>query len=308
MNKLWAFFKRPKGAFLAVVYFLTVVFSALSVFLAIITADTYNALLQAISYLVYALAAVLLFYAVYAIVLYAPRLKESVTDFLQNNKFTKKIMESYGYKTTLFSLFSTAITLTVVAMNVVSAVRYKRFWFAALAGYYLTLLIFRGMILFFNDRRIKSKTSNEKGKIIGAWKIYLFVGAFLVLLELSMAVVVTTMLRSKRPTDSGEILAISTAAYAFYKMGMAIYNVFKARRFKLPVAQAIRNVNFADACMSIFSLTVLLTETFGETTNVIYIKAITGFGCLASVIAVASIMIVRANKNIKRLIGDTYER
>lgn len=301
MNKSWEFLKRPRGAFLVAVYFLTVIFCALSVFLAVTGGGK---TIEILSYIVYAFAAVTLFYSVYTVILYAPRLKNGVEKLLEGNRITKRVMENYGYKTTLFSLFSIAITLTVVVMNAVSAVRYSSFWYATLAGYYFVLLSFRGLILFFNDRVKKSKTDDAKIKIINYWKIYLFVGAFLVLLELSMAVVVVTTLSLKRPVPSGQIMAISTAAYAFYKMGTAIYNVFKARKFQLPAIQAIRNVNFADACISIFSLTVLLCETFGETESNVYLKALSGFFCLAAVIFVASVMIIKANKNIKRLIND----
>lgn len=301
MNKSWEFLKRPRGAFLVAVYFLTAIFCALSIFLAV---KGGSKTIEILSYIVYALASVTLFYSVYTVIIYAPGLKAMAKNLLEGNKITKRVMENYGYKTTLFSLFSTVITLTVVAMNAVSAIRYSSFWYATLAMYYFVLLLFRGVILFFNDRVKKSKTTDSKIKLINYWKIYLFVGAFLVFLELSMTAVVVTMLSLKRPVPSGQIMAISTAAYAFYKMGTAIYNVFKARKFQLPAIQAMRNVNFADACVSIFSLTVLLCETFGETANDVYLKALSGFFCLAAVIFVASVMIIKANKNIKRLIND----
>lgn len=303
MNKVLEFLKKPRGAFLIAIYFLTVVFSVLSIFSAIAEAE--SGFLKIASYIVYALAAVLLFYTVYTIVVYAPWLKERVIAFLKTNKWTKNVMESYGYKTAVFSLFSTAITLTVVIINAVAAVRYRLFWYAALATYYLTLLIFRGVILL-SGRRIGRRNISVTGpKSVGAWKIYLFVGAFLALLELSMAIVVATMLNNDRPFKSSEVIAITTAAYAFYKMSMAIYNIFKARRFRLPVVQAIRNLNFADACMSIFSLTVLLTSTFGgDEKNVTIIKTATAALCLLAVILTAAIMIFRAKINIKRLLGE----
>lgn len=301
MNKSWEFLKRPRGVFLVVVYFLTAIFCALSIFLAL---KGGNETVEILSYIIYAFAAVTLFYSVYSVAIYAPRLKDTIKKLLESNKITKRVMENYGYKTTLFSLCSTVITLTVVAMNAVSAIRYSSFWYATLATYYFVLLLFRGVILFFNDRVEKSKTTDAKIRVVSYWKIYLFVGAFLVFLELSMTAVVVTMLSLKRPVPSGQIMAIATAAYAFYKMGTAIYNVFKARKFQLPAIQAIRNVNFADACISIFSLTVLLCETFGESESNVYLKALSGFFCLAAVIFVASVMIIRANKNIKRLIND----
>lgn len=283
-----------------IMYFLTVVFSVVSIIIAIKGEEVKYKIL---TYPVYAVAAILLFYTIYTLVIYWNFLKEKTKNLLKSNRFTNSVMTNYGYKTTLFSLFSTVVTLVFVAMNLISAIKYKIFWYAALSIYYCILLVLRGGILaIYKGYRKKYPTTTKNGRIV-KWKIHLFVGAFLVFLELSMAVVVTVMITSDRPVKSGMIIAIYTAAYAFYKMGMAVYNVVKATKHSNPVIQAIRNLNFADACMSIFSLTVLMTATFGDNGAMIYINAATGFFCLAAVVATSSIMIVRADKNLKQLQG-----
>lgn len=66
-----------------------------------------------------------------------------------------------------------------------------------------------------------------------------------------MAAAVTETVLSRRAADFDEITAIANAAYTFYKMTMAIVNLVRAKRFSDPVVQALRNVNFADACMAI---------------------------------------------------------
>lgn len=300
MNKFWQFIKRPRGPLLAIIYFLTAVFSVVSIVVAI---KGEKVACKILTYPVYAVAAILLFYSVYTLVIYWNFLKEKIENLLKSNRFADAVMSNYGYKTTLFSFISTAVTLVFVAMNLIGAIKYKIFWYAALSIYYFILVVLRGGILaVYKGYRKKYPTATKNGRIV-KWKIHFFVGAFLVLLELSMAVVVTVTVTSDHPVKSGMIMAIYTAAYAFYKMGAAIYNVIKATKHSNPVIQAIRNLNFADACMSIFSLTVLMTATFGDSGGMIYINAATGFFCLAAVVATSSIMIVRADKNLKQLKG-----
>ncbi len=284
------------------VYLLTLLFSALSIFLAV-KQDGLKATLRICSYIVYGAAGILLFYSAYTIIFYASAIKRFGKALLKKNALTEKMLLSYGYRTTVFTTISVGITLAVVIINVVSAIKYSIFWYAALAIYYLVLLIFRGAVLLISERLRRKSTIPARLKHINEWKIYLFVGAFLTVLELSMTVVIALQIRGDRPIQSTEITAISTATYAFYKMGMSIYNIFRARKFELPVVQAIRNINFSDACMSIFSLTVLLLSTFGGESETNYIVIVTAITCLAAVLIVASIMIIRANKNIKRLLG-----
>lgn len=97
-------------------------------------------------------------------------------------------------------------------------------------------------------------------------------------------------------------MAITNAAYTFYKMTMAIYNLIKARKFNDPTVQALRNINFADACMALVSLTVILLSTFGEPdadSGLIILKALVGFAACAVIIAMAIRMVVVGHKQKK---------
>ncbi len=85
-------------------------------------------------------------------------------------------------------------------------------------------------------------------------------------------------------------------------MGMAIYNLFKARKFDNPIVQALRNLNLADACMAVVSLTVLMISTFDDGTSgdsMLYIKSAVGFVACAVIIIMAVAMIVSASKKLK---------
>lgn len=302
MNKIFRFLKKPNLAFLIFTYFLTIVSAVISLVFTSVEAKNDGSV--TLSYSSYFISAVLLAYSVYTAIKVLPEKVGVLKRKIKSNRHTAKFFENYGYKTTLTSLISLITTLIIVVMNAVSAIKYNLNWYLVLAVYYFLVLTLKGAILFLRNKVNKNCRLSTTEKKLFSWRLYLSVGALLIVLEFAIAAVVGVMLFNKRPIQSGSIMAISTAAYAFYKISMAIYNLKRARRFKSPTVQAIRNLNFADACTSIFSLTMLLSDTFSNGNNIDFIKIGTGIACLGTIIALASVMIIRANKNLTALKGE----
>lgn len=292
--------KRPRGVLLALVYLLTAAACGGSIYFALQDFD--GGIVEVCSYAVYATAALLLGYSVYTIVVYAPRIKRSVVAALKKNHFTAAMLNDYGIKTIIFSTCSSALTVAFALMNLVGALTYKTVWYGASAAYYAFLILFRVGIISADKFGKDSRTLSDAEALTRKWRIYFCGGVILILVELAMAVAVTQMILTGLPAERGEILTIATATYTFYKISMAIYNYVKAHKFSDPIIQALRNVNLADACMSVVSLTVLMLSTFGGG-ELTVIKAFTGFAACGAVISMACIMITRACKNIKRING-----
>lgn len=289
--------KRPKGFFLFLVYFFAFAFGGVSVYLAV--RGEAEGLLGLLSYPVYALAALFLSYGVYAAVIYFPLLKGKCESFLKSNELAGKIAYNYDFKTLVFSSCSFAVTVAFAIMNLVSAFLYGLLWYAAIAAYYFILIAYRGGIILFDLKRRKKKAEQGDCYELGSWLAYRSGGSVFLLLEVAMGLAVTETVLLRRPIRTGEIMAIANAAYAFYKMSMAIYNLVKSKKHNNPVVQALRNVNFADACMSMVSLTVILLTTFGEGSDLMVIKALVGFSACAAIAYIAIAMIARSSKQIK---------
>lgn len=300
-NKILNFLKRPHGVMLAIIYLSTAVFCAGAIVAAVYSAG--NAFMEILSYALYAFAAITLGYSVYTIVIYAPTMKGTFKAIVKSNKLTANITENYGFKTLIFSLFSFAFTVAFAVMNLVFAIRYGLIWYYAISAYYFFIIIFRGGIIYADSKLKKKFSDNPEQYLKRKWRTYLSGGVVLSFLEIAMAVAVTEMMLSRRPIESGEIMTIANAAYTFYKMTMAILNLVKAKKYNDPTIQALRNINFADACMSITSLTVIMLSTFGEEGGMIALKACVGFAACAATIAVAVLMIVRGLKEIKKTKG-----
>lgn len=294
------FIKRPHGVVLAIVYILTVIAVAAAVTLTIAWKD--GTVYEVLSYAVYAVAALFLGYSVYTFVIYVPKIKSAVLDLLRRHAFTSNLVDNYQFKTVVFSLVSFVMTCAFAIMNLVSAIRYELIWYYAISAYYFVLLVLRGGISYAELRSKKELEgiALEKRRLT----IYLSGGIVLLLLEIAMAAAVTEMMLSRRPLQTGMIYTIANAAYTFYKMGMAIYNLVRASRLRDPVVQSLRNINFADACMSIVSLTVLMLATFGTDNAMIATRACVGFSACVAIIVLAVVMIVRGTKGLKKLKGS----
>lgn len=291
--------KKPRGIGLILLYVLTLLFITLSIVLLFIESE--SVIFECIKYLSFALAATSLAYSVYTIIIYAPHLKSKIEERLKRNAILSNLLEDYTYKTAIFSIFSVIITIAFATTNLVGAIRYKRVWYGAIAGYYFLLLLFRGGILLANRMCSKRQVgvAYEKSKL----KIYLSGGILLILIEFAMAAIITNLMLSSNPNQKGEIMTIATAAYTFYKIIMAIINLVKAKKSQNLITQALRNINLADACMSLVSLTVLMLSTFGGDNELIIIKATTGFAVCAFIIVLSIMMIVKASKGLKNLKG-----
>ena len=87
-QKVWEFVKRPKGVLLAVIYVLTVLFIAAALTLVIIGST--NPILEILSYISYAFAAIFLFYSVYTIIIYAPSARVNAVKFMRKSKFASR--------------------------------------------------------------------------------------------------------------------------------------------------------------------------------------------------------------------------
>lgn len=283
------------------IYVITVISVTASIVITL--ADFDSDLLKILSYGVYVVAACTLGYSVYSIVIYASKIKSKAIILLRKSRFAVKVMDNYGFKTLIFSVISFTVTIVFVIMNTVSAIRYRLIWYFAISAYYVILMLFRGGIIFADIKNKKKFSDNPKEYVKHKWKIYAVGGVILLTLEFAMAVAVTEMMLSRRPVQSGKIMTIANATYTFYKMTMAIWHLFKAKTFNDPIVQALRNLNFADACMSMVSLTVIMLATFGGTDNLMIIKGCTGFVACVIIIITAVLMIVKGSKQIKLIKG-----
>ena len=194
------------------------------------------------------------------------------------------------------------INFVFAGFNGATAIKYLSVWYGAFAGYYTVLAIQRLLVLIFF--RIATKNYGDDGQKLerAKQKIYLVNGAIFVPLDIALGVVVSFMVISRKPTATGEIMAITTAVYTFYKVVMAIRNLFKTKSSNDCVTQTLRNIGIVDALASVLSLEATMIPTFGELNkDMITLIAVSGLVVCLFTVGLGSYMIIKSAKILQNV-------
>lgn len=168
MKKLFKKFLRPKGALLVLTYVLTVVFITAAILMLFVEYE--GTPLEILAYTSFGLAAVSLAYSVYTIVIYAPGLKDRVYNLLMSNRLSRTVMENWGFRTILTSIFAFAMSIFNSVLNAYLGISERSIWFGALAAYYIFLALMRSGLLIYHrtKRTMRPRGSPEQKDICSA--------------------------------------------------------------------------------------------------------------------------------------------
>ncbi|MGN0522536.1 MAG: hypothetical protein ACI4IQ_07875 [Eubacterium sp.] len=211
---------------------------------------------------------------------------------LMNKYFNDKIFRAH------ISIYMSLIVNTAYSVfYFVMAIVQKSYWQVTLALYNFVFSLMR-FVLVKNYSKAK-KEKNEKNRLVYELKSYRLCGIFMLLMSLTMTGMIELMISDGKNTG-GEIITITIAAYTFYCFVIAIINVINFRKQNSPILLASKNVCFARALMSLFSLQITMFSQFGDGDISQHIMNI-AVGLVTCVLCVATavIMIVKANKKIK---------
>ena len=142
----------------------------------------------------------------------------------------------------------------------------------------------------------------KPGTILKQWKSYHFCGVLILLMHLTLIGIVFQMVNWHRVEESGEIMIIATATFAFYKLISSFINLAKDRKHTHPIDSSVRMLELSQAIFAIFSLQAGMLHTFG--TGEVWEYALNlAVGCVVCLLTVSMgiYMIRRANREIKSL-------
>lgn len=134
------------------------------------------------------------------------------------------------------------------------------------------------------------------------WRSYRFCGVLILLMHFTLIGIVFQMVNWNRVDESGEIMIIATAVFAFYKFIGSFVELAKDRKHTQPVDSSVRMLELSQAFFAMFSLQASMLHTFGTAApweNWINLAV----GCLVCLLTVAMgiYMIRRANREIQKL-------
>ena len=271
--KIWNKIKNPHGIWLALFYVFFVLVTAGTLVLVILVQK------QTIGhYLLYVLSALALTYFVYTMVIFGPKMKSFTINLLQKNKFTKSLVKDYGYRTIVFGVCTFIINIAYISLLATVAFISKTSWYFAITIYYIVLVIMKGNV-FLSKRKYNTPVKEP----------------------IAFSVVMVLIYKTNKYFEYAGLFIYVAAAFTFYKLTLAIYNIFKARKHDDLYVENIRDINLASALISIIILQVAMFQAFSPNHNSGFANALTGAGVSTIIFTLGIIMILKANKKLKQI-------
>jgi hypothetical protein len=296
-QKFKEWLKHPHGLWLILFYILSVAIIVAAIVLSIAPLNAFP--WDIVTYILYGLAAICLCYGIYTIVIYIPKAKIAITNKLKSHTFTNKLLEQYSFRTLIFAIVSLVISLGYALFNGVIGIIELSIWYGALSAYYFMLFAMRGSILAYNNKKRKADLGEQQEKI-SETKIYLATGCLLIILPICLSFAIAQMVLGKNSFEHAGLAIYPAAMYAFYKIIMAVVNFVKSHRQDNYSVRAIRNINFADALVSILALQTAMFKEFA-TEQIGVFNAVTGGVVCALTLALGTFMIITADVRYKKL-------
>lgn len=244
-------------------------------------------------------------YLIYGTVKVAPEVKERATKWAENKPFFKRLLSEYGFRTIIMSIGSTAITLAFAVYNGTVAVINHSIWFGTLAAYYVLLIALRsGILLYHNKRRKAVKTGQDEIKTqINDTKRYIICGIILLFLPLCLSFAIMQMVIADDSFVHTGITIYVYAIYAFYKIIIATINFVKTLKTHEMTVRASKNINLADAMVSILALQTAMLKEFSGAADIgtKTANAVTGAIVCALTAAIGIFMITYGCIHLKRI-------
>lgn len=255
-------------------------------------------------YALYLISAILLTYLVYLFICFLPKIKFKFVTILKKHRFTNELLESYGFRSVIFAILSFIFNILFAVMQGVLAILSKSIWYGALATYYIIISCIRGSVIAICRKRNKQNYPIKEQVIL-----YKNCGVCLIILSAALIPAVVQMILKNQSFEYAGLMIYVMAVYTFYKLGMSIYNIVKAKRHNDYLIQSIKNISFADALVSILALQTAMFQSFGDTSyNPALPNALTGTVVLLSIILLGVFIIINSCKVFKKLNKDeNYE-
>ena len=121
------------------------------------------------------------------------------------------------------------------------------------------------------------------------------------ILNLSLIIPVSLMVRQQKPVNLTLIPAIAMAAYTTYKIIMASVNLKRRKRSSDSLVRLLRTINFIDALVSILTLqnTLIMVNSNGEDTALLPLTAATSAAVFLAVVLLSVAAMIKGIVSIK---------
>ncbi len=192
----------------------------------------------------------------------------------------------YDRKTIVSSSGSFLISAVFAVYNGYLGIHYRSLWYGSICVYYILISVLRA-VLVVSDLRIGSA---DRGTGIRKRRtVFILTHIILLVMNLSLIVPISLMVKMQKPVDMTLVPAIAMAAYTTYKIIIASVNMAKKRKTENILVKELRTINFIDALLSIAVLQnmLIMVKTGGKENKMLTFSALTSAALLVLMITVS---------------------
>ena len=226
--------------------------------------------------------------------------------FTKSNRITNTLITDSRLRTILFTVPGMGLNLIYAVFNGVIGIVNHSAWCGSLSAYYILLCVMRFLSVsyarkVYDGKFLWKKVQKDKGNRhksedsleLRAWRVYRNCGVMLSVSSIALGGAVIMLVSGEGGKSYPGLMIYAVATYTFYKLGMAITNMIKARKANSILLVTLRDISYADALVSILSLQTALFAAFGQNsgTMIPITNALTGAGVCLMIFALGVYMI-----------------
>ena len=250
------------------------------------------------AYIIYVLAFYTLIVVTVFCAMVLPKQYSTIKQKIYDNPFGNRYMTDRVFRAGFSLSVSFVISMLYVGINLWSWHTLKSYWFMVLAVYYVIMAVMRFLLVRY-VRIQKIGTS-----ILGEWKRSRICACILLLINLSLSGAVLMILYQSKGYDYPGIMIYVMALYTFYSTIHAVVDIVKYRKLGSPVMSTAKIVSLSGALVSMLNLETAMFAQFGAGLAPAHQRIfiiLTGAGVSITVVTLSVILIVNANKEIRRI-------
>lgn len=247
------------------------------------------------AYILYAMSFYTLCVDTLFCIMVLPAQYKQVKEKIYANSFGNRYMTDKVFRTRISLYLSLLISLLYVGINLWSWHTLHSWWFMVLAVYYIIMSLMR----FFLVRYFRS----NDGSVVAEWKRSRICAYIMLLINLSLSGAVLMILYQNRGYDYPGIMIYVMAMYTFYSTIHAIVEIVRYRALVSPIMTTAKIVSLSGALVSMLNLETAMFAQFGadmSENNQNLMIILTGAGISIIIITLSVLLIVKANKEIRR--------
>lgn len=218
------------------------------------------------------------------------------------NPFVSRYCADSDFRTRSNMYLSLYLNLLYVLINLFSWHQNRSWWFIVLAVYYVILALLRALLAgYVRSNPVGSNIRRE-------WKRSRTCAFILLSINLCLSGAVLMILYRNKGYDYPGIMIYVMALFTFYSTIHAVVDMVKYRKMGSPILSASKIVSFSAALVSLLNLETAMFAQFGGEMSAqsqrLFI-ILTGAGVSVAVVTLSALLIVKANKEIRRMNDGT---